>query len=186
MKYVDETRRVVSYYASDIDSPPEIFSSASTQNRSTSDTSPDNRPHSAPQIGDSHQRSPVHPNLFDQQYANSDFLHHSQPSQGLSISQIIHADLEKPPPLQPDDVSLQQYHLPAISELLTEGNHQSSGNATIHPTQQFTQSPRSLVPQERPVWPLTDPTEANLLRHYIQHLAIWVWLHEHNHIYMKY
>jgi hypothetical protein len=27
---------------------------------------------------------------------------------------------------------------------------------------------------DEPVWPLTDPAEANLLRHFVQNLAIWV------------
>ena len=29
---------------------------------------------------------------------------------------------------------------------------------------------------ERPVWPLEDPAEALLLQHFVQNLAIWVWL----------
>lgn len=35
-------------------------------------------------------------------------------------------------------------------------------------------SPLSPIYLELPVWPLTDPSEALLLRHFVQNLAIWV------------
>jgi hypothetical protein len=35
-------------------------------------------------------------------------------------------------------------------------------------------SPIPPIYSDRPVWPLADPAEAKLLRHFVQKLAIWV------------
>jgi hypothetical protein len=80
-------------------------------------------------------------------------------------------------PLQPQvpGQSLPSFDHPlTIEELIDQGaagsSHPSSSEEYVH------NQLHSLPPiySNTPVWPLTDPSEALLLRHFVQNLAIWV------------
>lgn len=64
--------------------------------------------------------------------------------------------------------STQSYDHPLTIEELTD-------QGGTHSTHQHSHSP-PLPPiySSTPIWPLTDPSEAFLLRHFVQNLAIWV------------
>jgi hypothetical protein len=110
-----------------------------------------------------------------------------EPSRPTSVSSLIHHSSPFIGPIR-EQISLPT--LPPIAHVLT---HQSSpqsyvtgdqghNDATLAPA--FADRHPSIssidIPQlpsiylEKPIWPLKDPTEALLLRHYVQNLAIWV------------
>lgn len=105
----------------------------------------------------------------------------------LSVSSLVHAEspfigplsehvsLPKLPPL-PRDLT----QLPSPSSFNVrrqiDGEIPSTGEFVEVNTSFSNQRSPSLPPiyTNKPVWPLTDPAEALLLRHYVQNLAIWV------------
>lgn len=105
----------------------------------------------------------------------------------LSVSSLVHAEspfigplsehvsLPKLPPL-PRDLT----QLPSPSSFNVrrqiDGEIPSTGEFVEVNTSFSNQRSPSLPPiyTNKPVWPLTDPAEALLLRHYVQNLAIWL------------
>ena len=78
-----------------------------------------------------------------------------------------------PPSLNP---SMPSHHHPlTIEELIDQ---RATGSAHQHGHQMYGHDhSASTIPQiysRTPIWPLKDPSEALLLRHFVQNLAIWV------------
>jgi hypothetical protein len=71
-------------------------------------------------------------------------------------------------------------HLPSPDLSTTKAfTEQDAPSISLYPEtpSTFQDSSPSTFPSiylDEPVWPLTDPAEANLLRHFVQNLAIWV------------
>jgi hypothetical protein len=125
----------------------------------------------------------------------------ASPLQAEAYSSTIHTPISPPTPL-PHDLSapLSTLHdLAAVAQLAEENDRPFSSRNTPPPelagiySDQFTSVPdealRSQIYLDHPIWPLTDDSEALLLRHYVQNLATWVYiipslpyLHSHAHI----
>lgn len=102
-----------------------------------------------------------------------DYLGNVSSNQGLSIAQIINPSSAHNTPPLPQSEPLGLYQLPAVAHLLPGASTSQNilGSSEIP---QHIQSFPSHVHAEQSTWPLTDRTEANLLRHFIKNLAIWV------------
>jgi hypothetical protein len=77
------------------------------------------------------------------------------------------------------DITHEDLPLLSLSNPLTiEGILNKGGSEYVDNSETYHHSGEAqTIPQiysERPAWPLTDPSEALLLRHFVQNLAIWV------------
>lgn len=166
MTFVNETEALVSHYEDDSDSDTP---------RQTSDSGPAESPYStvtqAPQT--SSPKSPMRREsswTLDQSPRPT-----SAPSFELSKSPIVRSvqrpnSASKLPPLH------ELIQLPSPTSSVATGSHFSSERLVNYPALPniLDATVSTSIYLDKPVWPLRDPAEALLLRHYVQNLAIWV------------
>jgi len=90
-------------------------------------------------------------------------LDKQSPNSGALLARII-----SPKRNLPDD----HISLPRLPELSRSNSELNSTNASV-PIEVLNSAVSSIY-SDAPIWPLTDPSEALLLRHFVQNLAIWV------------
>lgn len=168
---MDETRRIIDYYASDVDSPSDLLLEDVPLNIGSPFGITEERSQSAPLLnvlaGESANRAYVNSGR-DQVYTSQ-----THTDQALSISQILNTQSGRSTPMLSHQAqTMGSFQLPGISNMLPGGSGMSTPKAIV-PAQQLQPFP-SHIHAEQPTWPLKDRAEAHLLRHFIKHLAIWV------------
>lgn len=159
MTFLDETDEVASTYDGDSDAIIPRFEDQANDQSVLSDSA-------------SQGESPVHSTNQSSGTGSSAL---STSSSHLKSSMDLVNFPQRPDPLSLNP-SMPSYHHPlTIEELIDQ---RATGSAHQHGHQMYGHDHNaSTIPQiysRTPIWPLTDPSEALLLRHFVQNLAIWV------------
>lgn len=130
-------------------------------------------------IYDSESPGPYTPRFedrsIDQSISSDNASQVSSRPQG-SLQSIGTESLARPTPSSRINQPLRSYDHPLSIEQLTDQGSSPPSHQHGHQMYGLDHS-ASTIPQiysSAPVWPLTDPSEALLLRHFVQNLAIWV------------
>jgi hypothetical protein len=166
--FLDETREISSNYAREfhfeppipgVGNPPTDLSSTNSDELSTNGSRP------APEANVRRKRS-LSPDSSGTQKARPPI----KPSTEVALFSQL-------PEAPQSNQSLPAFDHPlTIKELIDQGAldqaHHSGSEALL--TAQISGTLEPIYSRTAPVWPLTDVSEALLLRHFVQNLAIWV------------